>query len=154
MSFRVLCAALALLLAAPGCPGPPPRPPRIVPPVAAPGARLELPQVERFVLPGGLTVLLLPDDRLPLVRAHLMLRAGSIDDPPDRAGLAELTLKMLRRGTRGRTADQISEAFGMHLNEVSKYLGKLVRTGRIRTEYRDTEVYYLAGDTDGDDNDP
>ena len=51
-------------------------------------------------------------------------------------------LAMLRR--RPCTAGQISEVFAMHLNEVSKYLGKLMRTGQIRSERRDTHVYYLA----------
>jgi len=49
---------------------------------------------------------------------------------------------MLRR--RPCTADQIAEIFGMHLNEVSKYLGKLMRTGRIRAERKDTTLYYAA----------
>jgi zinc protease len=108
-SLQLLGAALALSLLVPGCPGRPPRPPRILPPPPPPAARLELPRVERFTLPGGLRVLLLSDDRLPLTRVHLMLRTGSVDDPPDRAGLAELTLKMLRRGSRSRSADQIAE---------------------------------------------
>ncbi|GAG27012.1 unnamed protein product, partial [marine sediment metagenome] len=37
-------------------------------------------------------------------------------------------LSMLQR--RPCTAEQISEVFGMHLNEVSKYIGKLMRTDR------------------------
>ena len=108
-SLQRFGAALTLALLVAGCPGPPRRPPRIRPPDAPPAARLELPRVERYTLPGGLRVLLLPDDRLPLTRVHLMLRTGSVDDPPDRAGLAELTVKMLGRGTRSRSADQIAE---------------------------------------------
>jgi len=133
-TLRILCAALALSLTLPGCPGPV-RPPQILPPPSAtPASRLELPRVVRFSLRSGLRVLLLPDDRLPLTRVHLMLRAGSIDDPPDRAGLAELTVKMLRRGTRKRSADQIDEltdGAGVRLGSRTDYeLSHLVCSGR------------------------
>ena len=42
------------------------------------------------------------------------------------------------------TAEQIADVFGMHINEVSKYLGKLVRTDRVRAEHRRSAVYYEA----------
>jgi wyosine [tRNA(Phe)-imidazoG37] synthetase (radical SAM superfamily) len=54
----------------------------------------------------------------------------------------EMILSMLQR--RPCTADQISDVFDMHLNEVSKYLGKLIRTGQIRSELKKRAIYYLA----------
>ena len=54
----------------------------------------------------------------------------------------ETILSMLQR--RPCTSDQIADTFGMHLNEVSKYLGNLMRTKQIRTERKDGEVYYAA----------
>ncbi len=51
-------------------------------------------------------------------------------------------LSMLRR--RPCTAEQIADVFGMHLNEVSKYLGKLMRTDQIRAERKNTALYYTA----------
>jgi len=54
----------------------------------------------------------------------------------------EIILSMLRR--RPCTADQIASAFGMHLNEVSKYLGNLLKTNQIRTERKDKGIYYRA----------
>ncbi len=56
-------------------------------------------------------------------------------------------LAMLQR--RPCTAAQIAEAFGMHLNEVSKYIGKLSRTGRIRSQDSDREGYFVAVELDG-----
>lgn len=47
---------------------------------------------------------------------------------------------MLRR--RPCTAAQIANAFGMHLNEVSKHVGALIQAGRIRAERRNLEVYF------------
>jgi wyosine [tRNA(Phe)-imidazoG37] synthetase (radical SAM superfamily) len=54
----------------------------------------------------------------------------------------ETIFSMLKR--RPCTAEQIADIFGMHFNEVSKYLGNLIRTGQIRTERKDTTVYYAA----------
>ena len=49
---------------------------------------------------------------------------------------------MLQR--RPCTAEQIADLFGMHLNEVSKYLGKLMRAGQIRAQRKQDAVYYAA----------
>lgn len=51
-------------------------------------------------------------------------------------------LEMLQR--RPCTADQISEVFGMHLNEVSKYIGMLVRSNLVTATHRNNDVYYVA----------
>ena len=57
----------------------------------------------------------------------------------------ENLLEMLRR--RPCTAEQIAEAFGMHRNEVAKYLGKLIRTSRIRLIHQNNMEYYHAVDS-------
>mgnify|MGYP006295880181 CR=1 FL=1 len=49
-------------------------------------------------------------------------------------------LKMLER--RPCTLDQICRVFGLHRNEASKYLGKLVRTGSAYESRKRGEVYY------------
>ena len=54
----------------------------------------------------------------------------------------ETIFSMLKR--RPCTAEQIADIFGMHLNEVSKYLGNLMRTNQIRTERKGRTVYYAA----------
>ncbi|MDD4734785.1 MAG: radical SAM protein [Kiritimatiellae bacterium] len=51
-------------------------------------------------------------------------------------------LDLLRR--RPCTARQMAEVFGMHVNEIAKYTGELMRTGKIRTEYRNADVYFLV----------
>jgi predicted Zn-dependent peptidase len=55
---------------------------------------------------------------LPIVSTSLLVRRGAADDPPDRAGLAAMTLDMLDEGSRGRGALQLHEALaaiGAHL---------------------------------------
>ena len=49
-------------------------------------------------------------------------------------------LAMLAR--RPCTMKQVEAAFGMHLNEVSKILGHLMRNDHIRADIRNDEVYY------------
>jgi predicted ArsR family transcriptional regulator len=55
---------------------------------------------------------------------------------------------MLKR--RPCTAQQIAEGFGLHFNEVSKYLGSLMKENKIRAERKKNVVYYLAA-TKGSD---
>ena len=51
-------------------------------------------------------------------------------------------LAMLKR--RPCTAEQITEVFGMHMNEVAKYLGKLTSSAQVMTERRDGLIYYTV----------
>ena len=51
-------------------------------------------------------------------------------------------LAMLQR--RPVTAEEIAKIFGMHINEVSKYIGKLMRTDKIRSEHKHGNVYYIS----------
>ena len=47
---------------------------------------------------------------------------------------------MLKR--RPCTIKQIEAAFGMHINEVSKYLGQLMHRNQIQADWKNEEVYY------------
>ncbi len=75
-----------------------------------PGAAQATEQVlgERFVLPNGLVCLFSRQATLPLVTVDLTVKAGSLFDPPDKAGLANLTATLLRYGTKTRSAQQIA----------------------------------------------
>ena len=42
------------------------------------------------------------------------------------------------------TAGQIADAFSMHLNEVAKYIGKLLAEKKIKSIERNKEIYYSA----------
>ncbi|MDF7824416.1 radical SAM protein [Pontiellaceae bacterium B12227] len=58
----------------------------------------------------------------------------------------ETILAMLQR--RPCTEKDISDALGLHLNEVAKYLGKLQRTGRIETPAIRHNPYYICRSND------
>ena len=49
---------------------------------------------------------------------------------------------MLQR--RPCTMEEITDIFGMHINEASKYMGILMRNGRIRSEKKNSAIYYAA----------
>ncbi len=59
----------------------------------------------------------------------------------------EAIISMLNR--RPCTAEEIAGAFGMHLNEVSKYLGNLLRQGQIHTERSSGSIYFVAAIREG-----
>jgi len=68
------------------------------------------PEAERVVLPNGLTVYFMEDPEIPLVHLSLWLRAGSIYDPRDRSGLAEVAAKAWREGgTHDQSPQSINE---------------------------------------------
>src|SRR5260370_38963123 len=48
--------------------------------------------------------------RLPVVTIRFATRAGSADEPAEKAGLANLTLEAMRRGTERRNADALEQA--------------------------------------------
>jgi zinc protease len=63
--------------------------------------------VERFSLEGGGLGLFEGDGAVPLVSIAVSLRSGSASDPADKAGLARIAMRMLRRGSAGLSAEQI-----------------------------------------------
>lgn len=66
--------------------------------------------ITRQELDNGITVLAYENFLSPSVVVHGYLRVGSVDDPPDQAGLANFTAAMLDHGTPTRTFAEISEA--------------------------------------------
>nr|WP_028947435.1 MULTISPECIES: pitrilysin family protein [unclassified Synechocystis] len=59
---------------------------------------ITLPDYERYTLPNGLVVYLMPDRRLPLVSGSVVMRVGSRWEPADQVGLAQLTGTTMRLG--------------------------------------------------------
>jgi zinc protease len=70
---------------------------------------MQFPDYHRYVLPNGVTLLLIEKHDTPLISLSAALRSGSTRDPAGKEGLADLTNDLLRKGTRTRSAEQISE---------------------------------------------
>ncbi|MCA9674060.1 MAG: insulinase family protein [Myxococcales bacterium] len=82
----------------------------IEPPAPQPPAALKLPPIERFTLKNGLQVFVVKSDRLPEVSMQLVIKAGRIDEPKARLGVAEFAADMLPKGTKKRNALAIAKA--------------------------------------------
>jgi zinc protease len=57
----------------------------------------------------GITVLVVEQHFLPIIEIHALIKAGSAQDPPDKAGLANLTASLLEEGTATRSSKQLAE---------------------------------------------
>ena len=68
------------------------------------------PIAHREVLPNGLVLLVAERPAVPIVAVRVFARAGAVFDPPDHAGLANLTGALLTRGTAKRTGQQLDAA--------------------------------------------
>ncbi len=90
----LLLAALLALLAVPAA-------------AQAPAAPVGPPLGVRFTLGNGLIVLVAERPALPIVIVRVAAGPGAILDPPDKAGLANLTAQLLPRGTTSRTGPEI-----------------------------------------------
>lgn len=66
--------------------------------------------IKRTVLSNGLTLLTVERHNLPMVKVAVGLNAGSLMEPEEKAGLANLTASLLTEGTQTRTSREISEA--------------------------------------------
>ena len=68
------------------------------------------PIAHREVLPNGIVLLVAERPAVPIVSIRVFTQAGAVLDPPDRAGLANLTGALLTRGTAKRTGQQLDAA--------------------------------------------
>ncbi|MEA5114249.1 MAG: pitrilysin family protein [Geobacteraceae bacterium] len=84
----------------------------------------EVPKAERQVLGNGMIVYLLEDRELPIVTIQAYVPAGSIYDPPDKAGLALLTGAVLRGGgTSSTSAEKLDDELEFMASSIESGIG-------------------------------
>lgn len=66
--------------------------------------------VSRVVMPNGITVLVRPNPSAPVAVLEGYLRAGSVDEPAEKAGLASFTASLVSRGSAQYDFDRYNEA--------------------------------------------
>ena len=79
---------------------------------------------ELYHLPNSLPVLIIPDDRFPLVSIRLYAHVGSASETDAQAGISHLLEHMVFKGTPSRPKGQISreiEHLGGYLNAATSY---------------------------------
>jgi zinc protease len=96
---------LALLLLAPRVPA---SAVPATPPQPQPMRELRFPAFAEQTLPNGLRLVLIERHTEPEVSLRLLVPAGKLFEPADRAGLAGATADLLTQGTDSRTAQQIA----------------------------------------------
>ena len=66
-------------------------------------------EVQRFVLPNGLRLLVREDARLPLVSIYSTFRGGLLAETPENNGITRLLSRTILKGTKNRTSAQLAE---------------------------------------------
>ncbi len=74
------------------------------------GGALRLPQVERWSLPNGLTVLFQRSTSVPVVTLRARIRADERSEPAEKAGLVHLVGAAIAGGTATRSEEQLLDA--------------------------------------------
>jgi zinc protease len=77
-------------------------------PEAAAAPALHLPVPQEFSLDNGLKVLLVEEHSLPVLTAEVVSRAGSVNNPGGKAGLASLVSTIMRDGTESRDLEKLA----------------------------------------------
>ncbi|MFL6209142.1 MAG: M16 family metallopeptidase [Pyrinomonadaceae bacterium] len=84
--------------------------PGATPPSPAAPRSPQIPRPVERKLANGLRVILVERKNVPLVSAALYIKNGGEIDPPQLAGLADMTASLLTKGTVKRSAPEIAEA--------------------------------------------
>ncbi|HYQ79850.1 MAG TPA: pitrilysin family protein [Anaeromyxobacteraceae bacterium] len=117
-AFLAACATASAPAPAAAPPAPAPAPPpepeawRATPPVPGPAVPPRAPEFTRAQLGNGLAIYASEQPSMPLVTVSVAFRAGSGADPAGKAGLADLTWRLLLEGAGKRDALQLADAFG------------------------------------------
>src|ERR1051326_7531691 len=83
--------------------------PQATPPPPAQPRSVTFPKPAEETLPNGLRVIVIERHETPLVSAQLLIKNGGEVDPPELAGLADMTANLLTKGTQTRDATKIAQ---------------------------------------------
>jgi zinc protease len=97
----------------------------------------------RFTTPNGITVLVLEQHFLPIVEIHALIKAGSAQDPPEKAGLANLVASLLDEGTTTRSSKQLAEQIDFVGGSLGAQAGEDFTTASARTLKKDIDLGFI-----------
>ena len=111
------------------------------PPAPAAPRSTTLPKPVERTLKNGLRVIVIErtvdHGGMPLISAQLLVKNGGEVDPPEMAGLANMTAALLTKGTQTRTAPQIAEAIealGGSINSGGRWDSSVAGVGVISSK--------------------
>jgi zinc protease len=94
----------------------------------------------KFTTANGITVVMLEQHFLPIVEIHALVKAGSAQDPPEKAGLANLTASLLDEGTTTRSSKQMAEQIDFVGGSLGVKAGEDYTSASARTLKKDVEL--------------
>jgi len=95
----------------------------------------------KLSLTNGMTLFVLEDHEIPVADISAIIRTGSIYDPPDKVGLAELTGTVMRSGgTVSQTPDQINQKLEFIAASVETGMGSDRGSARLSCLSRDLDT--------------
>ena len=80
------------------------------PPAGGPPKPFTVPAHETYTLANGMKVTIVPYGIIPKVSLSLALRAGNLNEPSEREGLADITGELLKEGTASLSATALAES--------------------------------------------
>src|SRR5215212_11154776 len=98
--------------------------PQATPPPPASPRSGTFPKPVEQTLPNGLRVIVIERRETPLISAQLLIKNGGEVDPPELAGLADMTANLLTKGTQTRDATKIAqevESLGASLDSGARW---------------------------------
>jgi zinc protease len=111
--------------------------PQATPPPPASPRSVQFPKPVEKTLANGLRVIVIERSSTPLVAAQLLVKNGGEVDPPELAGLSNMTADLLTKGTEKRSATQIAEAIealGASLDTAARWDASRVNVNVMSTK--------------------
>jgi zinc protease len=116
------------------------------PPPGSPPKPFHVPQPEKFALPNGLQVTLVPYGAIPKVQITATVRAGNLNEAENQVWLADLTTSLMKEGTKSRSAQQVAQEAASMGGSVDVNVGADTThiAGDVLSEYGPKMVALLA----------
>lgn len=96
--------------------------------------------INRDSLANGLVILTTEDHKLPIIEIRALVKAGSVNDPKSKEGLANLVCRLLVRGTKNRTMDKINAEIEFVGGELREFTDKDNSSISIRVLTKDLDL--------------
>ena len=136
------------------------------PPAPGPIKAATFPPFQQATLPNGLRLIVVQNNKQPVVAVSLSFVAGSVYDPAGKSGLADLAAGLLTKGAGKRSADEIAAAIEGVGGSVGAFAGEdfltlradvlandaklafeLVADAAVRPAFQDKELELLRAQT-------
>src|SRR5215475_11329503 len=144
--MRIFIVAVFLTVLCELALGQAPAPTKEKPPAGGPPKAFKLPKVEKFTLPNGLQVTLVPFGSIPKVMIDVTVRAGNLNESAQQVWLADFTGELMKEGTASRTSEQVAQQAAGMGGAVSVNVGPDVTqiSGDVLSEFAPQMAQLLA----------